>query len=167
MNEEWRRWRGSAYEVSDRGEVRRITDGRRTTAGRLLRLTVMKIGYRCVHPVVNGKNVHAYVHHMVAELFIGPRPVGFDINHIDGNKQNNVVENLEYVSHGDNMRHAHRIGLSPVGERCNKGKLTASSVVAMRVARANGEPLSSIASRFGVAASTASQAINARRWRHV
>lgn len=46
------------------------------------------------------------VHHLVAEVFLGKRPEGYVINHKDGNKKNNVLSNLEYVSQQDNIKHA-------------------------------------------------------------
>ena len=64
-----------------------------------------------VNAVRNGKNVYTYVHVLVAEHFIGERPEGFDINHIDRNKLNNSVKNLEYCTHKENMRHARRLSL--------------------------------------------------------
>lgn len=48
---------------------------------------------------------HAYtIHRLVAEAHLGPRPKGYEVNHIDENKQNNVLENLEYVTHSENMK---------------------------------------------------------------
>lgn len=47
-----------------------------------------------------------YVHDLVAETFIGPRPEGFDIDHIDGNRSNNHYTNLEYVTRKENVRRA-------------------------------------------------------------
>ena len=48
---------------------------------------------------------HAYtIHRLVAEAHLGPRPKGYEINHIDEDKQNNVLSNLEYVTHTENMR---------------------------------------------------------------
>jgi hypothetical protein len=57
----------------------------------------------------DGKSVGHYVHRLVAQTFIdnpGKRP---HINHKDGNKQNNSVENLEWVTREENMIHAHRV----------------------------------------------------------
>ena len=59
-----------------------------------------KNGWYLTFPIIdsNGKRYTKRVHQVVAELFIGTRPNGFHIHHKDGNKQNNCVENLEYVS---------------------------------------------------------------------
>lgn len=44
-----------------------------------------------------------YIHQLVAQVFIGPRPVGKEINHIDGDKYNNHYTNLEYVTRGEQL----------------------------------------------------------------
>jgi HNH endonuclease len=87
-----------------------------------------------------GKKANALAHWLVAAAFIGPRPVDLCINHKDGNKRNNVVTNLEYVTRGENNRHAFRIGLNPT-------KLTKEEVAAIRESR---EGCKRLARRFGV-----------------
>lgn len=111
IEEIWKLCVNDNYEVSNHGRFRRATPGRKTNAGQLIKPMLLKIGYYYVGPTVNGKNKHFYIHHLVAEHFIGPRPEKMDINHKDGNKTNNHVSNLEYVTHGDNMRHAFNSGL--------------------------------------------------------
>lgn len=111
MDEEWKEFAGGNYEASNLGNVRRKTPGRKTWPGRPVKRHLMKIGYYMVGPTVNGKNVNTYVHVIIAELFLGPCPVGCEVNHIDGDKTNNVVTNLEYVTHQENMRHARRHGM--------------------------------------------------------
>lgn len=54
----------------------------------------------------NGKRKRFYVHRLVADHFIGPVPKGSVINHIDYNKANNRVENLEIVTQSENVRHS-------------------------------------------------------------
>lgn len=111
MIEEWRPFADGNYAVSNFGRVKRLTDGRRTHAGRMMKLTKMSIGYYSVGPTINGKNVKMTVHRLVAEAFIGPCPEGHEVNHKDGDKTNNRVDNLEYVTHQENMVHAHTSGL--------------------------------------------------------
>ena len=111
MQEQWKPFAEGNYEASNHGRVRRRTPGKKTWAGRMLKLNIGGMGYHRVGPSIDGKNVLMYVHHIVAQLFIGPCPVGKEINHIDGNKLNNRVDNLEYVTHKENMRHARDMGL--------------------------------------------------------
>lgn len=53
---------------------------------------------------INGKNY--YRHKVIAYCFLGERPEGYTINHIDGNKLNNNASNLEYISRKENYQHA-------------------------------------------------------------
>jgi hypothetical protein len=65
------------------------------------------------YPIVSiwGWGGRVRVHNLVAETFIGKKPFGSQVNHIDGNKCNNTPENLEYISQKENLRHAFRTGL--------------------------------------------------------
>nr|DAF84371.1 MAG TPA: homing endonuclease [Caudoviricetes sp.] len=51
------------------------------------------------------------VHKLVMMTFVGLK-IGYDINHIDGNKLNNHLNNLEYITHSDNAKHAYNIGIN-------------------------------------------------------
>lgn len=46
------------------------------------------------------------IHYLVMRAFVGPKPPGYEINHIDLNTRNNMLSNLKYVTHLENMRHA-------------------------------------------------------------
>ena len=61
-------------------------------------------GYLRVRLRKNNKTKDCYIHRLVAQAFI-PNPYGFsDVDHIDGNKKNNCIGNLQYLSRGDNVR---------------------------------------------------------------
>ena len=55
-----------------------------------------------------------YIHALVTQHFLGTRPDGLEVNHKDGVKNNNRIENLEYISSGDNTRHAISMGLTRI-----------------------------------------------------
>lgn len=78
---------------------------------KLLKLS-NRLGYYCVclHNK-SGKMNSPMVHSIVAQTFIGERPEGYHVNHKDGNKLNNNINNLEYLTSSDNLKHAHKIGL--------------------------------------------------------
>lgn len=59
----------------------------------------------------DGKVKDALVARLVAKTFLGEPPEGFTVNHIDGNRFNNKIENLEWLSLGDNIRHGFETGL--------------------------------------------------------
>lgn len=69
-------------------------------------------GYRMIGPRIDGKKYQLKVHRLVAIKYI-PNPNNYpQINHIDGDKVNNNVDNLEWCSPKHNIQHAHRTGLS-------------------------------------------------------
>lgn len=94
------------FEVSDTGLVRNAT------TGNVLKCRVAKCGYAMAHFRANRKQWLKYVHRLVAMAFI-PNPDGKPfVNHIDGDKTNNNVDNLEWVTPKENSIHAYRTGLS-------------------------------------------------------
>lgn len=149
MSEAWKPFADGNYEVSSHGRVRRATPGRCTYPGRLMTLVKMKIGYHQVMPTINGKNVHFYVHQLVAEAFIGPCPDGCEVNHKDGDKTNNRVSNLEYVTHRENSLHALKSGL------VDNQKISNETISVIQELRRRGGSYSQIAVAAGVSIATA------------
>jgi hypothetical protein len=92
--EEWRSIPGYAgqYEVSNLGRVRSLLVWRGVTPPRLLHAATNGAGYAVVH--LGGGT--QYVHSLVAEAFLGPRPVGHEVRHLDGSRTHNVLTNLAY-----------------------------------------------------------------------
>jgi hypothetical protein len=97
----------------------------------------------------NGVNHNFRVHRLVAEAFI-PNPLNKrEVNHIDGNKFNNVVSNLEWVTPEENMTHAKLLGLckTPKGVDNSNAKLSKADVLFIRSSLESSRKL---ASQFGV-----------------
>lgn len=119
MEEEiWRDIKGyeGLYQVSNLGRVRSLqfVNNRykvRTPRLKVLKPSYDKYGYLMLGLCKDGKHKNVHPHRLVAEAFI-PNPENKpQVNHIDGNKINNCVNNLEWCTHGENQKHAHRIGI--------------------------------------------------------
>ena len=76
-----------------------------------------KNGYKLVTMKKLGvsKNGQYRAHRIVAEAFLGQCPEGYQVNHKDGDKANNDISNLEYMTCRQNIIHARNIGLSKMG----------------------------------------------------
>ena len=115
LNEEWEdvpeeEWRDvlgfeELYQVSNLGNVRTVKRGEATVMSQKEHWN----GYLSVHLRNKGVERRASVHRLVAEAFI-PNPDGLrDVNHKNGIKTDNRVENLEWLSHSDNMKHQYQV----------------------------------------------------------
>lgn len=107
---EWRPVPGheTNYEVSDDGRVR--SRPRPRTKGGLLRCKVGKRGYLAVSLVSGGRQETREVHRIVAAAFIGPRPPGQEVRHLDGDPLNCNLANLRYGTRSQNVRDKRRHG---------------------------------------------------------
>lgn len=105
-------WQG-VYAVSTLGNIRRLKGGKGARLGQILRpwisgATATRTGY----PAVDLGGRRYYVHALVAEAFLPPRPTPkHEINHIDGDKQNRAASNLEWCTRRENILHAFANGL--------------------------------------------------------
>ena len=90
------------YEVSDRGRIKRV-------GGDFLKGNINSYGYRVVKLTKDGEGKDLKVHRIVAMAFIPNDFNKSSVNHKDGNKDNNCVDNLEWVTKGENNRHAREV----------------------------------------------------------
>ncbi len=119
LNEQWNPVVGheGLYEVSNLGRIKRVKAERSTHAGRILKPTYNTKGYARANLYWSFRNKRTtYFHIIVMEAFAGARPDGCDINHIDADKSNNRLVNLEYVTRQENIQHAKRLGLFISGD---------------------------------------------------
>ena len=101
------------YQISNTGKVKslshyarnNINGGTRMTKGRVLSQYKMPNGYLQVQLSKNELRKKYYVHRIVAKAFLSNEDNLSDVNHIDGDKNNNSVGNLEWCSHRDNQIH--------------------------------------------------------------
>jgi hypothetical protein len=129
------------YQISNFGRVKsldRVIDtrnGKSTIKG----VIVNPCGkpYLFVYLSKNNKSKYHAIHRLVAQAFIPNLENKPQVNHIDGDKTNNVVSNLEWVTQSENMLHAYRIGL----EKPRAGSSNGWSKVKMKIIMPNGEEM--------------------------
>jgi len=177
------------YEVSSWGRVRRTeAGGNRAKVGGIIKPVVHANGYvfvvlyKAVRQELgdrrhwNSENRQMAVHKLVINTFMGECPKGLQVNHIDGDKTNNKLSNLEYVTPGQNMAHAYRTGLANAkGEHNGRAKLTDAEVVKIRQLAAilikNGSSVLEVgrilAPQFGRSMYTIKHVVQRTRWTHV
>jgi hypothetical protein len=129
-------WEDS-YEVSSHGRVRRMKVASGTRAGRLLACHAGQRGYPVAHLFDRVKRSRPrYVHALVMEAFVGSRPAGMCVNHIDFVRRNNRLENLEYVTPKENTQHSKRAGRlrggAPKADNSPMAKLTLAEMLDVR-----------------------------------
>lgn len=127
-------------------------------------------GYNWVKIWKEGKFHQVFVHRAVALAFI-PNPENKRVvNHKDGNKTNNTVENLEWCSQSENIKHAYSTGLKGIGEKHGKAVLTEEIVLEARSlyrkgSRTNGAV--ALAKKYGVNQATLWYALTRQTWTHI
>lgn len=160
------------YKINKNGDVRsldRITDCgkyKRKEKGIIIKQRIRN-GYKAVSLNKNGKSKSFNIHRLIAINFIKNENNKPCINHIDGNKLNNEIYNLEWVTHKENNNHAIKLGLSEVvGSKNKNSKLTEKDVIDMRkLSRFFSQvELSKI---FEVSTSNVQFIVNNKTWKHI
>lgn len=175
MRETWKSVVGyeGRYSVSNLGRVRRDLTSPGARAGKILRSRYDKDGYEQVMLHAGDGGRDRKVHQLVLAAFVGPRPKGHEVNHRDGGKANNVLLNLEYVTHRDNIDHARRIlkrSFRPPlkrGSEAPLAKLDEGRVRRLRKKAAAGVSTSQLATEFGISTGNVRKIVRRNTWKHV
>lgn len=168
------------YQVSNLGRVRTLRTSGLAYVGRILRPATKKRGlpYIQVHLYRGSKKSGKVmtVHILVARAFLGPRPQGLEINHIDNDPANCRASNLEYVTHQQNIAHAARQGRmnQPYrprpelqSENGPTARLTNQDVINIRKAILDGISGAALAKHYNVTDMTISQIKRGKNWKFV
>jgi hypothetical protein len=169
------------YQVSTHGNVRSVDrivytvnggknphPGQKIARGRVIKAHDLGKGYLYVNLSMNGHQKMIAVHRLMAEAFISIELNGLTVNHKDGNKQNNTLENIELVSIQENIAHAFKTGLrDQQGEKNKRSKLSEAQVLGIRQRYLGGESLSKLSNEFSVGGPCIWKIVSRRTWKHL
>jgi hypothetical protein len=158
----------SKYEISNTGIVRSLNFNK-TKAIVIMKEQTDRYGYSRIGLSGVGKQKYTQVHRIVALAFIINTENLSCVNHIDGNKKNNNVTNLEWCSNIDNLSHALKTGLMKHGEKHGMAKLTIEQVIEIKLEIKKPNHLSQhkLAKKYGVSRGTISGIIYGKNWINV
>ena len=153
------------YQVSNLGRVKSIprTYKNRNYKGRVLAPTNAR-GYLHVLFSVNTTRKTMKVHRLVALAFLGSSDLY--VNHINGVKTDNRLENLEYCTSQENMNHAVKMGVIKRGVEVNTNKLTENEAKAIKYGH-SGMLQKEIAKLYGVTSTLVSLIRLGKTWKHI
>lgn len=135
-------------------------DGTVWRGGKMLKATPNKDGYLTVSLCKEGEAKTFYVHDLVAEAFIGPKPEGEQVRHKDGVPGNCLADNLEYGSRSENQMDRMRHGTDCRNEKHGAFRLSSDQV---RELRESDETDRQAADRLGVSPSLVNRIRNGKR----
>ena len=173
-NEEWKDVSGykGFYKVSNLGNIKSVDRKiERSTSvmelkGKAMSQYIGNTGYPMVSLCINGESKRYSVHRIVAKAFLSNPLNKAYVNHIDGNKQNSNLENLEWSTPTENSIHAHEHGLANVGkgEKHRSAKLTVDKV---KYIRESSKTVRELSSMFNVSKQAIRDVKMKRSWKHV
>lgn len=167
-NEIWKDIPGyvGSYQVSSHGRIRsvdRVLRNGQSRKGAVLKQKTSKAGYKYITLHKDMKTQCVRVHNLVMLAFVGPRPKGHDIHHIDNNGLNNHRENLMYL-----LKSIHQLTIDrPIGVRNGNAKLNTAKVVKIRSLYDSGHSQRTIAKAFGINQGTIHQIVTRKTWKHI
>jgi hypothetical protein len=117
--------------------------------------------------MTGAKRYHALAHRLVWQHVYGDIPPGMTVNHKNGLKDDNRIENLELSTPSEQVKHSHRSGLRDQhGEKNPAAKLTDNQIAQIRLAYdQGGHDMQALADRFGVRFQTISKIVRGQRRR--
>ena len=154
----------STYEVSNLGRVKSYAQ---SAAGKLRAPLTNLRGYKQMILSKAGKNSIHSVHLLVCQAFIGQKPAGMEINHKNGIKADNRLENLEYCTKSENKSHSVNVLKQGRGESHGMSKINEEIVREIRRLAATKMCHREIAAKFGITRPNVSYIVKGVAWRHI
>jgi len=158
------------YQISNYGRVKSLKRSYYTGGKweeRIYKVRLTNNGYEYARLSKNNKRKNYPIHRLVAIHFIVNPKNKPEINHIDGVKNNNYVNNLEWCTSSENKRHAFKIGLNNnKGEKHFASKLTQNEVDTIRQKLSNGVRGIDLSNEYNVAQSAISKIKHYKLWKN-
>ena len=169
--EKWKYIKGyeNDYKISNSGKIKSIKKKKYGRKVEFIKTQPNQQGYRTVGLTKNGIQKTLRLGRLVAIAFI-PNPFNKkEVNHKDFNKSNDTVENLEWVTPKENIRHCHLSNRANTqrGEKVGTHKLTEKQVKNILKMRKKGLLFREIGKLFNVHLSTIQYIANGRNWKHL
>jgi hypothetical protein len=159
---------GERYKISSLGRMASLA--RKDSMGRDVNERILSQniahGYFYVDLCLEGDRKRYFIHRLVAQYFVKNPLNKPEVNHIDGNKQNDCMQNLEWVTSSENKLHSYRIGLQKrrPGIKHPLAKLNDDSIREIRKSNLSNDELGE---KYGVTRGTIWAAKNGKTWLHV
>lgn len=154
------------YQISNLGKVKSLRFGKE----RIMKAFVGTGGYLHTQLKRDGKMSNLSIHRLVAIHFIHNNQNKPDVNHIDGNKCNNTVSNLEWCTKSENIQHSFKIGTHQrkKGESNSNVKITEKDVIQIRDDYENKNiSLRALGDKYGLGKSSVFRIVNKISWSHI
>lgn len=152
------------YWASNKGNIK-------NRQGKPLSQKTKSNGYKEVCLYIDKKPYMKYVHRLIIETWSIPIQQGKQVNHIDGDKSNNCIENLEVVTPSENSKHSYHVlgNKAPVmkGEKHPNAKLTKDEVLQIRHMFKKGLDARLMAKTFNTPLSTIRKICYRQTWKHI
>lgn len=169
--EEWRPVVGYEgwYEVSSLGRVRNIAKRNGTAVGLILRANPNGEGYASLGLRRDGSSVTWRVHILVAHAFMALPPVDLEVGHLDDDKMNPRLDNLEYTTHVENVRRGVRTGCRKKHHKGTQNPAAQVDEATVQAIRLNVEDLSyaKLAQTYGLSKSQVARIVMRQSWCHL
>lgn len=155
------------YKISKNGDVLSISRNGKIGKDTIIKPTIGTNGYLKVLLRCNGQRYTRNIHRLIAINFIGNVGNLPCVNHIDGDKLNNSISNLEWVSYSRNAKHAYDNSLTKPATGESRSNLSNEDVMNIVDCKLKGLTLKSISEKFGISPSTVSDIVLGRTWSHL
>lgn len=152
----------SRYKISNLGNMLNIDGTPKKTC-------IDKYGYEHIALMTGAtpnRRLTVYVHRLVMFSFSPTTKSNMDVNHINGIKTDNRLENLEWCTRKENIQHSYKMGLSKIGSQTSSAKITEQDVTQIRLLGET-ETYTFISRLFNISRQTVTRIINKERWKHV